>query len=272
LALNSFAATPAGGPLLHFLLGGFGALVVGLAVVTRRRPIAALGADPHDLRRASGFAVAYILGASAFARVLDPALLGRERSPWLLALGDVLFVTCGLYAWVITLAERRPWSEYGFRWGPPGRMALALALGALVAALFVYPSFAEIAAGRVSLSADTVVYALGFAAFGSALPEELLFRGYLQGSLTSSNRWLRIGVPALAFTLLRGFRFLPGQDLSLERWLLWVLGMVLPLGLWWGFLRDVSRGSLWPSLASNFLIQFGAALAASSPVSGNAPL
>ncbi len=91
-----------------------------------------------------------------------------------------------------------------------------------------------------------------------------------QGSLERRNRWLQIGLPALAFTGARALRHLPGADLSFDRWLLYVLGVAFPLGVAWGVMRDLARGSLWPSLTSNFLLEFGRALAGASPVPGSA--
>jgi hypothetical protein len=41
--------------------------------------------------------------------------------------------------------------------------------------------------------------------------------------------------------------------------------MALPLGLWWGLMRDLAGGSIWPSLASHFLLEFGSTLASASP-------
>ena len=253
-------------PRLHFLVGGFVLLVAGLALLTRRRPEHGSGAERGEVGRAAGYCLVYTASMTSFARLLVPALLNGDRSPWLLALGDVLFVTCGLFVWVLSLAERRSWSDFGFRGAPAGRMTLALLFGAAAAALFSAPNYAAIASGRVTVTADTLVFSFLLAAVGSALPEEMLFRGYLQGSLEHHNRWLRVGLPALAFTLLRALRYLPGPDMSPDRWLMYVLGTVFPLGVWWGLMRDHAKGSLWPSLLSNFMIEFGHALGAAPPV------
>jgi len=132
--------------------------------------------------------------------------------------------------------------------------------------LFGMGSYLQVASGHVRITADSLVYSLMYATTGVALPEEMLFRGYLQGSLERHHRWVRIAVPAIAFTVLRSVIQLPGVDLSPDRWLLYVLGVVLPLGLWWGLLRDIARGSLWPSFVSSFVIAFGRALAGAPPV------
>jgi membrane protease YdiL (CAAX protease family) len=266
LALTVVPPPPAE-PHLPALIGGFVVLVAGLALLTRRPPSAEISAGGRNLRRALGFCAVYILAWACFGRVLAPALSGHERSPWMLALGDVLFVTTGLFVWLIKLAERRSWADYGFRGSSAGRLLPALIFGAGAAALFSMSSYLQVASGHVRVGADALVYALMYATAGVALPEEMLFRGYLQGSLERRHRWVRIAVPAIAFTLLRAVCLLPGVDLTPDRWLLYVLGVALPLGLWWGLLRDIARGSLWPSFVSSFVIAFGRALAGAPPVS-----
>lgn len=258
---------PSAEPRLNELVAGFTILVVGVAILTRRRPQGTIATDPGAVQRALGFCAVYVLCASCFARVLSPALLGFERSPWLLALGDVLCVTLGLLAWVVSLAEGRSLSEYGFRGTAPSRMAVSMILGLAVVGLFAGRHYADLLAGRVSVTGDSLVFAIAFAAVGSALPDEMLFRGYLQGALeTRTSRWVRLAVPALAFASLRGLRHLPGQDLTVEEWLRHLLGVAIPLGLWWGFMRDLARGSLWPTLISNLLLEFGRVLASAPPV------
>jgi len=39
---------------------------------------------------------------------------------------------------------------------------------------------------------------------------------------------------------------------------------VLPLGVWWGLVRELSGGSLWPGLISHAALQFVLALASTS--------
>ena len=46
--------------------------------------------------------------------------------------------------------------------------------------------------------------------------------------------------------------------------MVYIFGVVLPLGLWWGLMRDLAGGSLWPSLASHFFVAFGTTLASTS--------
>jgi membrane protease YdiL (CAAX protease family) len=246
---------------------GFLVLVGGMATLTRRRPDMPLASDPSSVRRGLLFTLVFVLCAACFARILSPAFLGTERSPWLLALGDVLCVTLGLFAWVVALSEGRPWSQYGFRLGPAARLIVAMLLGLAVVAFFSGRHWARILGGEVPITGDTLVFAIAVSLVGTAFPEEMLFRGYLQTALESRHsRWVRLAVPALAFTALRSLRHLPGQDLSFEDWLRYVLGVALPLGLWWGLLRDLARGSLWPSLVSNLLLEFGRVLAGAPPI------
>jgi hypothetical protein len=60
-------------------------------------------------------------------------------------------------------------------------------------------------------------------------------------------------------------RLLPGIGFGAGDWIVYVFGFVLPLGLWWGLMRELAGGSLWPCLASHFLLEFGATLAGASP-------
>jgi membrane protease YdiL (CAAX protease family) len=262
---------PSAEPRLQFLVAGFVLLGAGVAWLTYRRAIRPL-VSPEGTRRALLYILMYGLCECCFWRVLSPALLGREQSPWLLALGDVIFVTLGLFVWVMALAESRPWREYGFHMNGAARVALTLALGAAAAFLATQDAYGAIGSGKVRLTPDSMVFAFLFASVGSALPEELLFRGYLQGSLQGQvNRWARLMIPAVAFTVFRAGRYLPGSDLAFDDWVKYVLGVALPLGMWWGLMRDLAGGSLWPSLASHFVVEFGNALASASPHTQAAP-
>lgn len=264
---------PSGDPLLGFLVAGFVLLVAGLAALTAHRVQGIAMRSAHGTRRAGMYAAVFTLCSLCFGRIVAPALLGEEQSPWLLALGDVIFVTLGLFAWVMALAEGHAWSDYGFRGGRSMRFVLTFALGIGVAVLYSAKRYAAVGAGQVHVTPDSLVFAAVFAAVGSALPEELLFRGFLQGSLEGRvNRWARLAVPALAFTLMRATRFMPGEDIPLGSWLFHVLGISLPLGLWWGLMRDLAGGSLWPCLVSHFLLEFGSALASASPAAPRALL
>ena len=264
------AAVPARaeGPQLLELVGGFLLLAAGLVWLTRRRPQLPLDTG-EGTRRALAFILIYAGCSACFWRVLAGAALGRIQSLWLMALGDVVFVALGLFVWVMVLAEGRPWREYGFHMEGARRVLLTLLLGATAAFTLSLPDYGLIASGRVRITADSFTFAALLAALGSALPEEILFRGYLQGSLHGrANRWARVMLPALAFAAFRGLRYIPGADLAPMDWGKYVLGVALPLGMWWGLMRDLAGGSLWPSLVSHFVVEFGSALAHASPRAG----
>jgi membrane protease YdiL (CAAX protease family) len=261
---------PAGAPRLGLLLAGFVLMVTGLAALTMRRSAAPLH-SAHATRRAAYYAVVYGLSAACFMRVIGGALLGHDRSPWLLALGDVVFVTLGLFVWVMVLAEDRPLSDFGFRGAPAARMLLTALMGLGAVVLYSFEPYRALADGRLATTTDGLLFAALFAAAGSALPEEVLFRGYFMGSLEKRYpRWARVALPALAFTVVRSLRYAPASGLAVQDWVFYVLGVALPLGLWWGLMRDLS-GSLWPGLLSHFLLEFGPALANTSPTSPSTP-
>lgn len=265
------SVAPAAAPQLGLLVGGFVLMVVGLASLTVRGRAQAPLHSARATRRAAGYAAVYGLSAACFGRVIDAALLGHDQSPWLLALGDVMFVTLGLYVWVMVLAEDRPLAEYGLTGGRPALMALTALMGLGAVALYSSGPYLALIEGRVIVTTDSLLFAALFAAVGSALPEELMFRGYLMGSLGGRYaRWARVVLPALAFTIVRSMRYAPAAGMPLQDWVFYALGVALPLGLWWGLMRDLS-GSLWPGLISHALLEFGAALASTSPTSPNLP-
>ncbi len=258
-------AAPTSPPLLGSLLGGFLALVVGLTVLTVGRRH-----GPLSSRRATGRALGYIavyaLSTGGFMRVLQPALLGHDRSPWLLALGDVVFVTLGLYVWVMVLAEGYSLRSMGLRPMSAGRLFLTLVMGAGAAVAYSFSPYQAVMRYQVHTNPDTLVFAMAWALAGSALPEELMFRGYLMGTLERrASPWARVVLPALAFTAVRALRFLPGPDLGIPEWLGYIFGVALPMGLWWGILRELGGGALWPCIASHFLLEFGPTLAGTTP-------
>lgn len=256
-----------GAPHLGWLVGGFVLLVIGLAALTVNRRHGPLESRQGTVRAAL-YALVFTLCAACFTRVLGPALAGGERNPLLLALGDVIFVTLGVFAWVMVLVENRPLGTLGFRGAPAGRMLLAVLMGIGAAAMFAFAPWMALLRGTAPVNPDSLVFALLFASVGSALPEEIVFRGYLQGSLNGRfRRWARIVIPALAFTVMRGVRYAPGPDLPVETWLGQLATVVFPLGLWWGLMRDLAGGSLWPSLISHFLLEFVTVSAGASPAS-----
>lgn len=258
--------SPATQPSLGFLVGGFVLIVIGLAALTvRRHPNPPLQSGTAT-RRSLLWALVYGLCAACLMHVIDPALAGAERSPWLFALGDVIFVTLGLFVWVMVVAEGYELSAFGFHGGSTGRLPLAVIMGIGAVAVVGFDSYRALLTGKVVATPDSLVFSLMFALVASALPEEILFRGYLQGSLEGrAQRWARVAVPALAFTAFRALGTLPGIGLGSGEGMVYIFGVVLPLGLWWGLLRELSGGSLWPSLVSHFFMEFGTTLASSSP-------
>jgi membrane protease YdiL (CAAX protease family) len=264
-----FHPTDSSGPLLGYLVAGFVILAAGLAALTVRRRRAPSLASPESTRRALRYALVFGLCSALFSRVIERALLGRDQSAWLFALGDVLFVTLALFVWVMALAETHRLSDLGFRRVAPGRFLLATAMGLGVVAFYAAGPIRALLAGHVSISADSLVFAFLFATAGSALPEEMLFRGFLMGSLDGRvQRWASVALPALVFTVVRSARFMPGPDFPVSAWVFYVFGEVLPLGLWWGLMRDLAGGSLWPGLISHAMLEFLTVLAGASPVSG----
>ena len=264
--LTSTTPAPPNQPSLGSLVAGFVLLVIGLAVLTVRRHREPLQ-SPAATRRAVMYAVVYGLCISFFARVIGAALLGTERSPWLLALADVLFVTRALFIWVMVLAEGHSLRDYGFRRTPAARLMLTTVMGIGAVAVYAAGPYRAILMDQVKPTADTLVFALLYSAIGSALPDEILYRGYLMSSLDGRvGRWARVAIPALIFTAIHAIRFTFGLVQGVADLPVYVFGIILPLGLLWGLMRELSGGSLWPSLISHVLLVFGSAYAGMRPV------
>lgn len=246
------------------LAAGFAILVIGLAVLGLRRAKHRLQSAAAT-RRALLYALVIGLSTASFAQVISPALLG-ERSPFLLALADVIFVTLALCVLVVILMEGHSAREIGYRPLRSGRLLLVGVMAIGAAAVYAFDAYAAIFRGAVPLDQDRLVFAALASTLGSALPEETLFRGYLMGSLdVRTRRWTRVMIAALAFTAFRGLRFAPTLGLGSPAWMIYVFGVVLPLGLWWGLMRELAGGAIWPSLASHVLLEFGVTLAGAHP-------
>jgi membrane protease YdiL (CAAX protease family) len=265
LGILSASPIPSVEPQLGSLVAGFLLLVVGLAVLTVRRHRNPLPSSAGT-RRAISYAIVYGLCSACFIRVISSALLGRERSPWLLALADVIFVTLGLYVWVMALAEGYKLSDYGFRATPAGRGTLTGLMGLGAVVVYAFGPYHALFTHRVQVTPDTLVFSLLYAGIGSALPDEMLFRGYLMSSLNGRvSRWARVALPAIAYTAIQSAQYFSIQGLGTDERMFYIFGVVFPLGLWWGLMRELAGGSLWPSLASHFLLELGTSLAGTSP-------
>jgi membrane protease YdiL (CAAX protease family) len=255
---------PASNVLTGSLLAGFVILVAGLAGLSLRRTRPPLHSDRATMR-ALFYALVYGLATASFMGVIGSAQMGQDRSPWLLALADVIFVTMGLFAWVMALVEDYRPGDYGYRGIPAGRLLLTMLMGTGAAIIFSLDDYLKVVS-LPGISTDTLVFALLSSTLGSSVPEETLFRGYLMGTLDGRTRlWERIVIGALAFAVMRGLRFAPALGLGSPAWMFYVFGVVLPLGLWWGLMRELAGGAIWPCLVSHFLLEFGLALSGASP-------
>lgn len=239
--------------------------MAGLAALTvRKRTVPLQSAE--STRRAILYALLYGLCSAAFMRVIGAAVYGLDRSPWLLALGDVIFLALGLFTWVIALAEGHGFAAIGFRPMPAGRLLLTLMMGLGPVVFYAFQPYRQILWYQVHASTDTLAFALLYAGLGSAVPDEVIFRGLLMGSLEGrASQWSRLVWPALLYTAVRSLRVLPGVGFGADDWMFYIFGLALPLGLWWGLMRELAGGALWPCLVSHFLLEFGTALTGASP-------
>jgi membrane protease YdiL (CAAX protease family) len=267
--LTAAASASTTEPRLGFLVAGFALLALGLGlVVAGRRTPPEPGSRPHP-SRAFLLTAVYGISSAVFMRALAPLVLGLDRSKWFMALGDVIFVALGLLVVVMVLAEGRPPSDFGVKGGSAARLPLTLIMGVGAIVVVAFDSYVTLFTGQVIVNFDSLVFATLFALLGSAVPEELLFRGYLMSSLDGRvTRWSRVIISAAAFTVVRSIRFWPGEGLGALDWMIYISGAVLPLGLWWGLMRELAGGSIWPSLASHFFLEFGITLARTSQTPG----
>lgn len=247
------------------LLPGFVILVVGLAGLSLRRTRPPFHSRQATIR-ALLYALVFGLATAAFTRGIGAAVVVDQRSPWLLALWDVIFVTLGLFVWVMALVEGYTPRDFGFRTLPAGRFVLATLMGLGIAAVFAFDAWTRLGSGRIAVGPDVLVYALLAATLGAALPEETLFRGYLMGSLEGRTRaWERIAIGAIAYSVARSLRTAPLLGLGSPAWLSYFFGVDLPLGLGFGLMRELARGAIWPCIVSHVVLELGLALSGSSP-------
>src|SRR5262249_39690677 len=178
VALVLAVAVPTTPPPLGFLLGGFTALVLGLALLSRTRPPGLVVPSPMATRRAIGFALVFALTAACFSRIWRSALDGIDHSLWLLALGDVLFVTLGLFAWFLVLVEDIPTRVLGLHWSGGRRALWAWLLCIAMPIVASLPHYLDLWNGRKPFSMDACVFGALYAAGAASVPQEILFRRY----------------------------------------------------------------------------------------------
>lgn len=249
---------PTSPPPLGFLLGGFAVLVLGLALLSRTRPQALVVPSPAAARRAMGFALVYALTAACFASITRPALAGLDFSPWLLALGDVLFVTLGLFAWFLVLVEDLPPRVLGLHWSGGRRAVWAWMLCIAMPIVASLPHYLDLWDGRKVFSTDAAVFGALYAAGAASVPQEIIFRGYLQGALADRMSLVaRVAFQAVIYALFHLGRLAPGVDMAWSQFLAQVFGLLIPAGLFWGAMRELAGGSILPVIVSHFLLRFG---------------
>lgn len=180
--------------------------------------------------------------------VVMPALVAAGL--WLLPDRDVLpmlglFFTCALVAVAVTLAPMGPRAilpALGFRragwkmvvFGTLGALAVSIGVSQLGIEPEGVKEALNVARDPALFTASLVVMALL-----APLAEETVFRGLLYGWLDA--RWGATVAWAISSLLFAAAHAEPAH-----------IVLVLPLGLWFGFLRWRS-GSLWPSLVAHVI-------------------
>jgi membrane protease YdiL (CAAX protease family) len=156
--------------------------------------------------RAAWLAVGYVVALSvlvfgvAFGAIHAALTDDRARAAALLALK---LVTMVLLPWLI--ARAAGWPAIAHARKRRLRVALVVAAGAIVIVALATPSLAEIAALKLSWPALVVALLLAamWAIVNAALPEEILFRYFLQTGLAAglrSQTWA-VSIGALLFAL-----------------------------------------------------------------------
>lgn len=202
-----------------------------------------------------GLALAFVSAWSSDARDLsDPVTLAMR-------IGAGIAISAGAVAVVallIRLADRRRMSDAGLTdvrggwrlaaWGAAAWVVpAALAFGLL--ALLGVPLTVTVPAADFT---GTVLLLLLAVLLTEAIPEEVIFRGYVTTALGAVTRgWWVIVIQALLFTLFAG---LLRQD-----WNPTDLSLFLTMGIGFGYLRMIT-GSVWMSIGFHTAFQTGAQL------------
>jgi len=183
----------------------------------------------------------------------DPATLGTR-----IAAGVVISALTIAVIALLLRRERRGLADAGLT-GIRSGWRLAL-WGALVWAVPAALAFAVLAAlgAPLSISSDaadvvlTVVLLVLAVLLLEALPEELVFRGYVTTALGDLTRgWATIVVQAVLFTLFAG--------VLRQNWNATDLSLFLAMGIGFGYIRMVT-GSIWMSIGFHLAFQTGSQL------------
>lgn len=210
----------------------------------------------NDFRPISGWSIVVFLAVLPLLLVPGVWLLGDRDMLAMLA----LFFTAGLIALAVAVAPmgRRALPALGFR--PAGFWPIVLgAAGALVVSIAVSqlgePEGVKQALD-VARTPRLFVASLAVMALLAPLAEEAVFRGLLYGWV--AGRWGTTIAWFVSSVLFAAAHIEPAHVL-----------LVLPLGLWFGWLRQ-RTDSLWPSLVAH-IVNNGLAVVAAALVDKTSP-
>lgn len=210
--------------------------------------------------------LAFLITAFLVLAAVGPAsAIGSGIVPKLLFLGRMALLIA--FATLLLRRGGRQWVDVGLgrpRWL---RFVIAIPIGYLFTALLVGAAQLLLARAGIAgpdysmfkaIRGDAAAYAFWAlpVALGSAgLGEELVFRGYVRGTIEalfnnrSGSEWVAIGVQAALFGVLHAYQGLGG--------ILIATAGGLSLGLIWRF----SGRNLWAPIVVHFLIDFGSVTA-----------
>ncbi|MGW7413731.1 CPBP family intramembrane glutamic endopeptidase [Streptomyces sp. NPDC054863] len=200
---------------------------------------------PLPLRVLTVFAVAIGLWLFVFHGAPISRTYSRPTHALRAVLTTVLVVPAVLVAW--RLLDRRPWTELGIPagvrpatrnvllgaacWAAPAALGLALCLVLGLVRITPTAPAPDILLHVAVLIPLVLLY--------EALPEELVFRGYLQSNLARALRpWQAIAAQAVLFTL---FGFVLGTATTPDRILIF-LAFALVLGVFRTVTGDIAAG------------------------------